>query len=538
MKDAAPSKPRLSERAEADDLPRDLPNGSKDQETDADSGEASVEAETVEITRQRVKGRPFVRMLAVAASALLLAMIVRILRKSLYVDGRTPPIEAPTPVPDEKLTGLPEVSEEKSEESKADAEVEPTGSLKGPEEEAEELPEKPKAKLVPRERLTPTYDPEELTSLLLDCVSKLLADCMANSESVLKARQFFKYHRNLGDPKRDMLFVGVGVPAAISSSSRLSSRPHRQSFWTALNVTKAVDALMVDETGRGQQRARKGTRTAATCSALHKSEMHSMELQPDDIAFPAGFAALVLTFLVAQSCCRAVPPHSLCVRGDSGDDEVLMYTTKVFAAALQQPLQQLLKQQPLHHEQQHQQTGRPFRVEIVKDAAAANEGAAFERAIYPLSLLLQLQLQLVVASAVLLLRAAGPRLKALRLVLLMWLSNDFDSPQYPAAPAGFAVVALPAAHAGSAGAAKAAAESLVLMLLLPLAYLQTMQQHHQLLLMLRLSLREQDEVFRTLQARLGDSIRRSKKCSSNNNGKRSSERKGMSAGAADETAAL
>ncbi|KAL8447414.1 hypothetical protein Emed_004368 [Eimeria media] len=116
--------------------------------------------------------------------------------------------------------------------------------------------------------------------------------------------------------------------------------------------------------------------------------------------------------------CRAVPPHSLCVRADSGDDEVLIQTSGHFAAALQQRQQQLRKQQPWLQDQQHQQTSRPPCVTIVEDAAAAKAKAAFERADSPLSLMLQLQLQLVVASAVLLLRAAGPRLRVLRLARL------------------------------------------------------------------------------------------------------------------------
>ncbi|KAL8442395.1 hypothetical protein Emed_007294 [Eimeria media] len=108
---------------------------------------------------------------------------------------------------------------------------------------------------------------------------------------------------------------------------------------------------------------------------------------------------------------QVVPPHSPCFSADSGDDEVLLKTTKLFAAALQQLLQQLLKQQPWHHEQQQQQTGRPPRALIVEDAAAANAKGAFEPAVSPLSLLLQLQLQLAVASTVWLLGAACPRLK-------------------------------------------------------------------------------------------------------------------------------
>ncbi|KAL8271664.1 hypothetical protein Esti_004414 [Eimeria stiedai] len=84
-------------------------------------------------------------------------------------------------------------------------------------------------------------------------------------------------------------------------------------------------------------------------------------------------------------------------------------TTGLFAASLQELLQRVPQQQPQQKEQQQQQTGRPPRVGVVEDTPAAKAMAVFERGGSSLPALLQLQL--LVASAVPLQRAAAPQLE-------------------------------------------------------------------------------------------------------------------------------
>ena len=97
------------------------------------------------------------------------------------------------------------------------------------------------------------------------------------------------------------------------------------------------------------------------------------------------------------------------MHADCDDDEVLVQTIGLFAAALQQLLQQ--------HQQQEQQTEGQQRPGLMDDvAAAAAAAAAEELGICPLPLLQQLQLPLLPSATVLLLRAAAPQLRVLRLV--------------------------------------------------------------------------------------------------------------------------
>ncbi|KAL8444485.1 hypothetical protein Emed_006182 [Eimeria media] len=496
--------------ARAANSPRNISKGSKHEaagEGAADLAQESAEAEVVRIRRRRL-GREAVFMrvlmvLAFVASARLLATM------------RPPPMKV--------LQGL----KERLTKSLGEPTKEPVGplgkSVEKSEEEPEKLPEKPKAKPVPFEiskvsstrayfarssgcsisdetaelcgegdeerkvfqkdvnalverRLTPDYDREKMTRLLLEGVSELIERCLAQREREVKVRRRAMRYRFLDDSGRGRLFV--------------SARYYTELL--AADIENTLLKLWFDLTVEPERR-RESSRPPWMTDQDEGGSEHGKEYH-----------------------CRVVPPHSPCASADSGDGKVLIQTTGFFAAALQKLLQQLLKHQAWHHEQQQQQTGRPSRAEIVEDAAAANAEAAFQRVVSPLSMLhLHLQLQLVLdqpgiikfsrdrsivwARAWIQRKAAGcsccnrqpavltSAAKSL-FYFVEFVPHELLSGKGPA-PAAAAVATNPLAdYAAAAPPAAAGAAAFVA--------------------------RARLAVSRKLQARLRDSVRRSNKCSS------------------------
>ncbi|KAL8442984.1 hypothetical protein Emag_006164 [Eimeria magna] len=264
MEGATASQPSPLEPAKADELPRGVSNVAENapvEEAAADAAKIPVEAEPVEMTRQYSKARPFVRVLAVVASAILLALLVR---RQMQLDGEVPGQEpAFAPLHEKKLAPIPEVPEGDPEGTPGKLRVKPTwplarptGDTKGVPDKPEEATWSPEEKLdklvewvrqmpVPEDRivyspelekqtmeeelvsdgmrftflarfriLTPAFDPEEVIPSMLEGVPKLVEQCIGEKKDVLKFSRYHNFYQIFGDSKRGAIFVSVTVDNA------------------------------------------------------------------------------------------------------------------------------------------------------------------------------------------------------------------------------------------------------------------------------------------------------------------------------------